>query len=80
MSDTLYYSPAALSGATAFIAAYVGEFDLKCETVDLIEKRTFTGVDFTTISTLGVLPCLKLADGTLLTQDEAILEYLVDKV
>ncbi|NBW08066.1 MAG: glutathione S-transferase [Caulobacteraceae bacterium] len=71
----LYYSPLACSLADHIALREAGyAFDL--ERVDLKTHRTETGVDFHTISPKGYVPALILDDGSLITENVAVLDWI----
>lgn len=74
----LYYSPGACSLA-AHIVELEGGLDLKLEKVDLKTHRTAAGADFMLINPKGYVPAIELDDGSLLTENTAILPFLGDK-
>lgn len=80
MNDKLYYSPVANYGAAAFMAAYIGGVDMACEVVDVLDKKTSSGQDYTHINKKGILPCIQTGKGDLLTEETVILEYIAEKV
>jgi glutathione S-transferase len=74
----LFFSPLAcsMSGRVAFAEAGV---DVKLTEVDPHTKRVLaTGEDYRQINPLGYVPALKLDDGTVLTENAAILQYIAD--
>jgi len=74
----LFFSPLAcsMSGRIAFAEAGV---DVKLTEVDPHTKRVLaTGEDYRQINPLGYVPALRLDDGTVLTENAAILQYIVD--
>lgn len=74
----LYYSPGACSLATHIALRMVGaEFTL--ERVDAATRWTETGADFEAINPKGYVPALRLADGGILTEAPAILQYIADR-
>ena len=74
----LYYAPGACSLSPHVVLRETGmTFDL--DKVDLGEKKTSDGSDFTKISPLGYVPALQLDDGNVLTEGAAIVQYLADQ-
>jgi len=71
----LFYAPAVCSMAAHIVAHELG-MSLDLEKVDLKTKRTTGGRDFTGINPKGYVPTLELDDGSLLTENIAILQYL----
>lgn len=80
MTDKLYYSSAATSGAAAFIVAYTSKLAMKCEAVDIVEKKTLSGTDFKVINPKANVPCIVTDEGDILDEELVILNYLADKV
>jgi glutathione S-transferase len=74
----LYYAPGACSLAGHIVAAE-GGLALDLEKVDLKTHTTEGGADFRAINPKGCVPALVLDDGTLLTENGAILPFLGDK-
>ncbi|MHB8405904.1 MAG: glutathione transferase GstA [Gammaproteobacteria bacterium] len=74
----LYYSPSACSMAPHIV---LRELDLPFEAVqvDLKTHRLADGTDYYQINPKGYVPALQLEDGSLLTEDAAILQYLGDR-
>lgn len=73
----LYYTPTSCGGSN-FIAAYVAGLNLECEQVVLATHTTASGVDFYSINPKGNVPCIVLDDGTILNENAATLQYIVD--
>ncbi len=74
----LYYSPGACSLAVHIVLREAGyKFDLV--KVDLRRHVTESGEDYFAINPKGYVPALALDDGTLITEDAVILQYLADQ-
>jgi len=75
----LYFSPGACSLSPHIALREAGlHFDL--DQVDLGTKKTVEGKDFTSINPNGYVPALELADGQVLTEGPAIVQYIADQV
>lgn len=74
----LYFSPGACSLASHIVAREAG-LDFALEKVDTKNKRTATDRDFLAINPKGYVPALELADGDVLTEGAAILQFLADR-
>jgi glutathione S-transferase len=74
----LFYSPGACSLAT-HIALYEAGLDFSTERVDIRAKQTASGADFRAINPKGYVPALQLADGTVLTEGPALMQYVADQ-
>ncbi len=74
----LYYAPGACSLAPHIVASE-GGLKLALEKVDLKEHRTESGEDFYAVNPKGYVPALKLEDGSVLTENVALLTYLGDE-
>ena len=74
----LYYSPLACSLASR-IALYEAEADATFVEVDPLTKTTSDGADFRTINPLGLVPTIVMDDGTTLTENAAILQYIAER-
>ncbi len=73
----LYYAPGACS-LSPHIALREAGLEFTLEKVDLREKKTATGADYTTINPKGYVPALALEDGAVLTEGVAIVQYVAD--
>ena len=74
----LYYAPGACSLSPHIALRETGmTFDL--DKVDLGEKKTSDGGDYTKINPLGYVPALELDNGDVLTEGAAIVQYLADQ-
>jgi glutathione S-transferase len=58
---------------------YEVEADATFIEVDSKTKRTADGADFRAIHGLGLVPALDLGDGTVLTENAAVLQYVADR-
>jgi glutathione S-transferase len=77
-SMKLYFSPGSCSLSPHIILRELGApFEL--EQVDLREKKTKAGADFWQVNGKGQAPTLVLDDGSVLTENAAIAQYLADK-
>jgi len=71
----LYYAPGACSLADHIALHEIGEpFDI--EQVNIRTHVTEGGADFRTVTAKGYVPALILADGQMLTENIAVLDYL----
>jgi glutathione S-transferase len=75
----LYYT-ATSCGAASFIAAYTAGLSFECELVDLATHKTASGADFYAINPKGNVPALVLEDGTVINENIAVHQYIVDHV
>ena len=73
----LFLKPGSCSLASHIVLEEIGR-PYDTETVDLAKKLTASGADFWAINPKGYVPALLLADGDLLTEGPAILQYLAD--
>src|SRR5438105_3577122 len=73
----LYFSKGACSLAVRII---LNELNIPCEyeAVNLKTKKTVDDADFYKINPKGAVPVLQLDDGTILTENAAIHQYLAD--
>jgi glutathione S-transferase len=75
----LYFSPLACSMATR-IAFYEAGYEANYLKVDPKTKRVQTdGSNFFAINPLGLVPTLRTGDGTILTENAAILQYVAEQ-
>lgn len=74
----LYYSPSACSMAPHIVLRELG-LPFEAVQVDLKTHRLADGADYYQINPKGYVPALQLEDGSLLTEDAAILQYLGDR-
>ncbi len=71
----LYYTPLACSLAD-HIALHEAGASFEREAVDLVTKKTASGIDFHAITPKGYVPALLLDDGELITENIAILDWI----
>ena len=74
----LFYTPGACSLSPHIVLREL-KLPFELESVDLKNKKTASGADFTSINPKGYVPALQLEDGEVLTEGAAIVQYLVDK-
>lgn len=74
----LYFSPMACSLA-ARIALYEAGADARFIEVDPRTKRTLDGEDYRRIYPLAMVPLIRLEDGSMLTENAAILQYIASR-
>jgi len=74
----LYFSPMACSLASR-IALYEASADARYIEVDPKTKRTLDGADYLKIYPLGLVPLLRLDDGSLLAENAAVLQYIASR-
>lgn len=74
----LYFSPGACSLAP-HIALREASLDFELVKVDVSTKRTASGDDFFSINPKGYVPVLGLDEGGVLTEVQAILQYIADQ-
>jgi len=74
----LFFSPLACSMSSRIAFAEAGA-PIDLVEVDPLTKRILaTGEDYRTINPLGLVPALRLDDGTVLTENSAVLQYVAD--
>ncbi len=74
----LYYSRGTCSLASRIVAEEIG-LALDYEGVDIDTHRTEYGADYYAINPKGTVPAVVLDDGSLLTENVAILQFLGDQ-
>ena len=74
----LYYAPGACSLSPHIVAEEAG-ISLELEKVDLRTHQTESGADYYKINPKGYVPALIMANGELLTEGPAIVQYLADQ-
>ena len=74
----LYYAPGACSLATHIALAEAGE-NYSLDKVNLQNKKTDGGTDFSAVTPKGKVPVLEMDNGEKLTENAVILGYVADK-
>ncbi|SER41741.1 glutathione S-transferase [Faunimonas pinastri] len=74
----LYYSPA-MSSLSEHIAILETGIECDLEKVDMKSKTTEDGRDFREINPKGQVPALLLDDGSVLTENAAVLQFIGDR-
>ena len=78
MSLKLYIAPGSCSLAP-HIALREAELDFTVDKIDSRAKKTSDGRDYYTVNPNGFVPALDLGDGTILTEVQAVLQYIADQ-
>jgi glutathione S-transferase len=73
----LYFNPLACSLASR-IAVYESGLPIELVFVNTVTKRTSDDSDYRTIHSLGQVPALVRDDGSLLTENAAVLQYIAE--
>lgn len=74
----LYFAPMACSLATR-ITAYEAGAPVEFTQVDNRRKKVADGSDFFAVNPMGQVPALRLDDGSILTENMAVLPYVADR-
>lgn len=74
----LYYSPGACSLSPHIVAMEAG-LPLELVKVNIPAKKTEAGDDFWAVNPRGYVPALEIAQGQVLTEGPAIVQYLADQ-
>ncbi len=74
----LYYAPGTCSLAS-HIALHETGLPFVTDKLQVATKTTASGEDFTQVNPKGYVPALRLADGSVLTEGAAILQYIADQ-
>jgi glutathione S-transferase len=74
----LYFAPLACSLATR-IALYEAAAQARYTQADTRTKKLLDGSDFFAINPMGQVPALRLDDGSILTENTAILQYVAEQ-
>ena len=74
----LYFSPLACSLATR-IALYEAGAQAQFTQVDTRSKRVSDGADFLAVAPMGQVPALCTDDGSILTENSAVLQYVAER-
>jgi glutathione S-transferase len=74
----LFFSPLACSMSSRIAFAEAGGEVMLVEVDPLTKRVLATGEDYRAINPLGYVPALRLDDGTVVTENAAILQYVAD--
>jgi glutathione S-transferase len=74
----LYFAPLACSLATR-IALYEAGAQARYTQADTHSKKLLDGSDFFAVNPMGQVPALRLDDGSILTENTAILQYVAEQ-
>ncbi len=74
----LFYAPMACSLASHITLREAG-IDATLTRVALATKTTASGADYLAVAPKGQVPALRLDDGSVLTENAAVLQYLADR-
>lgn len=74
----LYFVPGACSLSPHIVLREIGA-NFELEKVDLQEKKTAGGGDYTAVNPKGQVPALQLDNGEMLTEGPVIVQYLADQ-
>src|SRR5271165_766539 len=75
----LFFSPLACSMSARIALAEAGAAAHFIEVDPDAKRMLATGEDYRTVNPLGYVPALRLDDGTVLTENSAILQYIADE-
>jgi glutathione S-transferase len=75
----LYFAPLACSMSARIALAEAGAVINLVEVDTKAGRIVATGEDYRAVNSLGYVPALKLDDGTVLTENSAILQYIADQ-
>ena len=74
----LYYSPGACS-LSPHIALLEAGLQFELEQVDTKAKKTKSGADYLAVNPNGYVPALKIAEGQVLFEGPAIVQWIADQ-
>ncbi len=74
----VYFSPLACSLASR-ITVYESGLEARFHRVDGRTGKTASGEDYRAVNPLGLVPAIRTDDGTVLTENVAVLQYLADQ-